>query len=96
MVYKSIFVATSVFKFVIFSSVVISLELRMFVTAYSGHFNCRTKEAYDSRSESGFAAFNVITHGAADGIAFASSKKRLATRRANCDLPLPGFPEMYR
>ena len=68
----------------------------MLVTAYSGHFNCRAIKAYDHKSESGLAAFKVITNGAADGISFASSKKRLATRPANCDLPLPGFPQMYR
>ena len=46
----------------IFSSTVESFELRVSTIEYSGHFKCRANEAYDSRSESGLAAFNVITN----------------------------------
>ena len=95
-VYSSILAEISVFKLEILSSVLISLELRAFVTAYSGHFTCRAIKAYDSRSESGLAAFKVITHGVDNGISLASWKKRLATRPASCDFPLPAFPEMYK
>ena len=96
MVYNLIFEEISVLKFEIFSSVLTALELRVFVIAYSGHSTCRAIKAYDSKSESGLAAFNVITHEVEDGISLASSKNRLATRPANCDFPLPGFPEMYK
>ena len=95
-VYNPILAEINVFKFEIFSSVLTSFELIVFVTAYSGHLTCRAIKAYDSRSESGLAAFNVITHGVEDGISPALSKNRLATKPANCDFPLPGFPEMYK
>ena len=80
----------------IFSSTFKSFELRVSITEWSGHFKWRANEAYDSRSESWLAAFKVITNEELSGFSLNSSKNLLATRPASCDLPLPGFPEMYR
>ena len=92
--YSSIFVLINVFKPLIFSSVLKSLALKVLVTAYSGHFRCRAKVAYDSKSVFGFSAFSVITNDAVDILS--SQKKRSAASEAICDLPLPGFPDRYK
>ena len=68
----------------------------MLVTAYSGHFRCRAKVAYDSKSVLEFSAFSVITNDAVDVLSLTASKQRLATREAICDLQLPGFPDMNK
>ena len=91
--YSSIFVLINVFRLLIFSSILKSLWIDVVVTAYSGHFKCRAKVAYDSKSVSEFSAFSVITN---DVLSLTSSKKRLAASEAICDLPLPGFPDRYK
>ena len=91
--YSSIFVLISVLRLLIFSSILKSLEISVLVTAYSGHFRCRAKVAYDSISVLEFSAFSVITN---DVLPLTSSKKLLATSEAICDLPLPGFPDKYK